>query len=228
MIRSLLRYLLRFLIRLIARVDVVGYENVPAGGSCVIATNHLGFLDIAMLFYALDNWDVVLVVADKWAQNLFFRWVGKHFNFVFIDRYNRDVGALRKIINLMDAGNNLVISPEGTRSRTESLLEGKPGVSYLAARAGHPIMPVAIAGTEDRVILSNLRRLRRSRITLRAGPAFTLPPLRREDRDLVLRLHTDEIMCRIAVMLPEKYRGFYADHPRLKELLQNSPPSPPA
>jgi 1-acyl-sn-glycerol-3-phosphate acyltransferase len=30
---------------------------------------------------------------------------------------------------------------------------------------------------------------------------------------------TDEVMCRIAVLLPEERRGFYADHPRLKELL---------
>ncbi len=34
-----------------------------------------------------------------------------------------------------------------------------------------------------------------------------------------MREATDEIMCRIGAMLPEKYRGFYADHPRLKELL---------
>lgn len=223
-----LRYLLRMLIRIIARVDVSGYEHVPASGSYVIATNHLGFLDIPMLFYSLDNWNVVLVVAEKWAQNAFFRWVGKLFNFVFIDRYNRDIGALRRIISLMDAGNNLVIAPEGTRSRVEALIEARPGVSYLAARAGHPIMPVALAGTEDRVILSNLRRLRRSRITVRAGPTFTLPPLPREDRDRVLREYTEEIMCRIAMMLPAKYHGFYADHPRLKQLLQEAANSPPA
>ena len=57
-------------------------------------------------------------------------------------------------------------------------------------------------------------------ITLTAGPAFTLPPLPRENRDEVLKQYTDEIMCRIAALLPEQYRGVYADHPRLKELLQ--------
>jgi 1-acyl-sn-glycerol-3-phosphate acyltransferase len=34
----------------------------------------------------------------------------------------------------------------------------------------------------------------------------------------MLKQYTDELMCRIAVMLPEKYRGVYAEHPRLKEL----------
>jgi len=35
----------------------------------------------------------------------------------------------------------------------------------------------------------------------------------------VLKQYTDEIMCHIAAILPEKYRGVYAEHPRLKELL---------
>jgi 1-acyl-sn-glycerol-3-phosphate acyltransferase len=78
---------------------------------------------------------------------------------------------------------------------------------------------VAISGTEDKVIFGNLKRLQRSQIVLKAGPAFTLPPLPRENRDAALKQYTDEIMCRIAALLPEKYWGVYAGHPRLKELL---------
>jgi 1-acyl-sn-glycerol-3-phosphate acyltransferase len=54
---------------------------------------------------------------------------------------------------------------------------------------------------------------------INAGPPFSLPPLGTKDRDAVLRQATDEIMCRIAALIPEKYRGVYADHPRLKQLL---------
>jgi 1-acyl-sn-glycerol-3-phosphate acyltransferase len=99
------------------------------------------------------------------------------------------------------------------------LIEAKPGVSYLASRLGSPIVPVALTGTEDKNVFGNLKRLRRSHFTVKAGPAFTLPPLPRENRDEALRQYTDEIMCHIAALLPERYRGFYADHPRLKELL---------
>ncbi|RPI91694.1 MAG: 1-acyl-sn-glycerol-3-phosphate acyltransferase, partial [Chloroflexi bacterium] len=126
---------------------------------------------------------------------------------------------LRKVISLMEENRILVIAPEGTRSRTGALIEAKPGVSYLAAKLDRPIVPVAITGTEDKVLLANLKKLRRSHITVTAGPAFTLPPLPRENRDEVLKQYTDEIMCHIAAILPEKYRGVYADHPRLKELL---------
>jgi 1-acyl-sn-glycerol-3-phosphate acyltransferase len=225
--RNFLRWLLRLLISLVARVQVIGYENVPQQRNYVIATNHLGILDATMLFYALDDWNAFLPVAEKWEQIPFLKWLGKYFNFVFIDRFNPDIKALRKIIALMEAGNNLVIAPEGTRSPVGSLIEGKPGASYLAARLNRPILPVALAGTEDRVLFANLRRLRRSHIVVRAGPPFLLDPLPRANRDAVLKHHTDEIMCRIAAMLPRKYHGVYAEHPRLKELLGQPAPVAP-
>jgi 1-acyl-sn-glycerol-3-phosphate acyltransferase len=119
----------------------------------------------------------------------------------------------------MEAGNALVIAPEGTRSRTGALIEGKPGVAYLAARSGFPVIPVAITGTEDKVIFGNVKRLRKSKVTLTGGKPFVIPPLPKENRDEALQKDTDEIMCQIACMLPERYRGVYAEHSRLKELL---------
>ena len=217
--RNLLRLLARLVINLVARVEVHGRENLLKEGSYVIATNHLGFLDAALAFYALDRWDLFIPVAEKWEENRFLKWLGKYFNFIFIDRFNPDIKALRKIIALMEHGNILVIAPEGTRSRVGSMTEGKPGVSYLATKLDRPIVPVALAGTEDKVILGNLKRLRRSHVVVRAGAAFSLPALPREGRDAALKQYTDEIMCRIAALLPEKYHGVYAGHPRLKELL---------
>jgi 1-acyl-sn-glycerol-3-phosphate acyltransferase len=202
-------------------VEVRGYENLPTENNYVLATNHIGILDALMPFYALGRWDIYIPVAEKWEQNRFLKWLGKYFNFVFIDRYNPDIKAMRKLIRLMEDGNLLAISPEGTRSRVGSLIEAKPGVTYLATKLNRPIVPVAITGTEDKVILGNLKRLKRSHITVTAGPHFTLPPVPREGRDEILKKYTDEIMCRIAVLLPEKYRGVYAEHPRLKELLSN-------
>ena len=217
--RNFLRGLIRFLLRAIADVEVRGYENLPTEGGYVMATNHIGILDAILPFYALDRWDIYIPVAEKWEKNWFLNWLGKYFNFVFIDRFNPDIKAMRKLIQLMEAGNLLAISPEGTRSRVGSLIEAKPGVTYLATKLNRPIVPVAITGTEDKVILGNLKHLRRGHFTVTAGPHFTLPPVPRESRDETLKKYTDEIMCRIAVMLPEKYRGVYANHPRLKEFL---------
>lgn len=217
--RNIIRWILRKLIDLIARVEIHGRENLPESGAYIVATNHLGMLDVTMFFYGIDRWDVFVPVAEKWEENAFLRWVGRYLNFVFIDRFNSDLTALRKIIRLMQSGHILIIAPEGTRSRVGSMIEGKPGVSYLAAKLQRPILPVGLAGTEDKAVLNNLRHFRRSPIVLTAGKVFSLPSLPSQDRDQELKRDTDEIMCRIAALLPEKYRGVYAAHPRLKELL---------
>src|SRR5512146_203730 len=221
--RNLIRWLLRRVLNLIARIEVRGRENLPETGPYVIATNHLGLLDATMLFYAMDRWDVFIPTAEKWEEIPFLRWVGKYLNFVFVDRFNPDIKAMRKIISLMEQGHIMVIAPEGTRSRVGSMIEGKPGVSYLAAKLRRPIVPVGLAGTRDETVIDNLKHLRRSRITVTAGPPFMLPPLPVKDRDAALRQDTDEIMCRIAALIPPEYRGVYADHPRLKELLAAKP-----
>jgi 1-acyl-sn-glycerol-3-phosphate acyltransferase len=111
------------------------------------------------------------------------------------------------------------MAPEGTRSPTGALIEARPGASYLAARSGAPIVPVAVTGTEDKNVVAHLKRLRRVKVITRIGEPFTLPPLGRGDREVELKKDTDEIMCRIAAMLPLEYRGVYADHPRTLELL---------
>jgi 1-acyl-sn-glycerol-3-phosphate acyltransferase len=114
----------------------------------------------------------------------------------------------------------LGIAPEGTRSRVGKLIQAKPGVAMLAEKANVPIIPVAIRGSEDamRKILS----LQRPKLIVRFGKPFMLPPMQRENRDVSLQANTDEIMCRIAALLPPEYHGYYATNPRLKEILSEN------
>lgn len=217
--KTFIVWLIRFIIKLVAKVEATGYENLPEKGGFVIAVNHLGFLDAPMAYYALNNWNLFIPVAEKWEESAILRWLGKHLNAIFIDRFNPDLKAMREMIHRMEQGQTLVIAPEGTRARDEKMAQGKPGVAYLASKMGWTILPVAISGTEDRLLLGNLKRLKKSKILLTAGKPFVLPPFPKENRDEKLQEYTDEIMCRIAVMLPEHNRGYYAEHPRLKELL---------
>lgn len=218
--RKFLRWLIHTVFNLIANIKLIGIENVPASGAFVIATNHIGIIDIAMFHYVFDRFDMFIPVAEKWEKIGWIRFLGKNLNFIFVDRYNPDLKALRAMIGLMEAGNALVIAPEGTRSRTGALIAGKAGVAYLAARSGFPVVPVAITGTEDKVLLGNVKRFRKSPVTLTAGTPFIIPPIPKKNRDEALQQYTDEIMCQIAALLPERYRGVYAEHPRLKEMLK--------
>ena len=215
----IIRFLIRVLLKLIARFEIHGRENAPLTGGMILASNHIGILDIIMVYFAIDRTDLFIPVAEKWEKIGWIRWLGKQLNFLFVDRFNPDLKAMRKMIALMEDGKCLVIAPEGTRSRVGSLIQGKSGVAYLAARSGFPVVPVAITGTEDKTILGNLKRLRKSHVTLTGGKSFIVPPLPNSERDAALQNYTDEIMCRIAALLPERYRGVYVEHPRLKELL---------
>lgn len=218
--RNFLRWLIIHVLDLIAEVSAEGLDNFPSQGAYIAATNHIGFLDITLFHYHFNRYDMFIPVAEKWEKSRLIRMIARNLNFVFIDRYNPDLKALRKMMSLMEAGNSLVIAPEGTRSKTGSLAQGKQGVAYLAARSGFPVIPVGITGTEDKNILTNLHRFKRSKIVLKIGQPFNVEPLPHGDKDAALQERTDEIMCRIAAILPEKYRGVYAEHPKTLEFLK--------
>jgi len=215
------RFLIRFLLRWLTHVEVRGRENIPTGGNFIIAANHIGLVDAFLPFYIINNTNLVLLVGEKWEKNWATRWLGRGLNFLFVDRFNPDLKAIRAVMARMKKGEILVITPEGTRSKVGYLIEGKPGVSYLAAKLGYPLIPVGISGSLDEIFFGQLKRLRRPHVIVSIGPVFSLPPLPAEafGRDRALLDDTDEIMCRIAALIPVEQRGFYAGHPRLKEYL---------
>jgi 1-acyl-sn-glycerol-3-phosphate acyltransferase len=139
---------------------------------------------------------------------------------VFIQRGEVDRGALKAAVQWLRAGKVWGMAPEGTRSPDGTMKRGKTGVAYLADSSGAPIVPMGLVGAEK--ITTSLKRLRRQHVSLKIGKPFKLPPLNQDNRAASLRANTDEVMCRIAALLPESYRGMYADHPRTKELLANT------
>jgi len=218
------RLIIRLLLKLLTRIEIKGGENIPySSANFVIASNHLGLVDAFLPFFILNNTNLVLLVGEKWKEMAIMRWLGHRLNFVFVDRFNPDLKAIREVMTRMKNGEVLVITPEGTRSKVGHLIDGKPGVSYLAAKMGYPILPVGISGSFDPVFFGQLKRFQRPRVSINIGPIFNLPPLPGESqgREEALKSDTDEIMCRIAALLPEACRGAYADHPRLKTLMEN-------
>lgn len=215
-----LRSIVRFFMRLIADLEINGIEKLPPG-NVIVAANHLGRLDTAALLCILDREDIIMPVAEKYRDHPLYGAIGRAVNAVWLNRFDADYAAFRQILERMEQGGLLVIAPEGTRSKTEALQQGKMGVAFLASKSGYPVLPVAVTGTEDRVIMENLKRFRRSKITATAAELMTIDIPRGKGREEAMREATDEIMCQIAALLPEKYRGVYADHPRLKELLNH-------
>jgi 1-acyl-sn-glycerol-3-phosphate acyltransferase len=222
MVERIVRFLNRLLVKVLLDITYHSMESAPRQGALIVAANHLGVLDALIVFSVIDQRDYIVMVAEYHEQYAFRRWLANLVGAIFVDRYQADFSALREVMRRLKQGGVLIISPEGTRSKTGGLLPGQPGTAYLAAKTGVPVLPVSIVGSEDRLVAANLKRLKRSPVNLVFGEAFSIPTLPKEGREESLQVYTDEIMCQIAALLPESYRGVYAGHPRLQQLLQTN------
>ena len=220
--RETLQVLFNLILNTISRPRFEGLEHLPTEGGVLITTNHLSRFDIPILFATPNRTDIVALVTDKYKSNRFFSFIVTNTDCIWLDRSKADFTAFREAIGVLKKGGALGIAPEGTRSDIGELLEGKAGTALLAARTGVPIIPVGIRGSDTAA--RDTFKLKRPVITTRFGPAYHLPPLDRDNREAYLQSAIEEIMCRIAVLLPEQYHGFYHKHPRLQELIAEQKP----
>lgn len=219
--KETLRNLVRFLFRTLARIEFYNLEYIPTSGPALLTTNHLSYVDTPLLFVNPVRKDITALVTDKYMNYPFLRWFTITAGGLWIDRDRADFGALSAAREVLSKGMVLGIAPEGTRSKTAQLQEGKPGTVLIALRTGAPILPVGISGSEGS--LKRMFTLQRPRITARVGKPFTIPPLDRDKRDEQLKYWSDEVMLRIAALLPEKYHGFYRGNPRIEEIRAAQP-----
>ena len=217
MLYGAMRGLFSVLIKLLSRSRAEGLENLPDSGAFLLAGNHMSMVDIPLGFAYLGDPNIRGWAAAKWSSHPLFAPIVHVGGGVFIRRGEVDRSSLREAIDWLRSGKPFALSPEGTRSRNGALQRGKTGAAYLAAEANVMVVPMGIIGT-DQAFRTLLSKFRRPELTLRIGKPFKLAPLDNNHRSASLRENTDEIMCRIANLLPSRYWGHYADYPRLMEL----------
>jgi 1-acyl-sn-glycerol-3-phosphate acyltransferase len=215
--RKTLQNILHFVLRTLTHTEFVGTENIPPQGGVIFVVNHMSRVDAPILFGMPVREDTITVAADKYKKIPIFRFLVETAESIWINRESADFTAMNAAIESVNQGRALGVAPEGTRSSSGHLNKGKSGAVFIADKTRAPIVPVGIAGSESAV--KKLLSFRRPHIIVRFGKPFMLPPMDRTRRDAWLQSCTDEIMCRIAAELPPQYHGFYADHPRLRELL---------
>ncbi|MCD6290202.1 MAG: 1-acyl-sn-glycerol-3-phosphate acyltransferase [Anaerolineae bacterium] len=204
------RAVMRFLLHLLFRLEISGAEhlNRPERPLMIIA-NHLHWLDPPIIF-AILPFRATVFAAEKWAKRPvisdLFRLVG---NAIFVRRGEVDRRALSKAMAVLKAGGVLGIAPEGTRSKTGALQRGRGGAAYLALRTGATILPIAVSGQEK--AFRTLFRLRRPTIRITIGEPFRLSDAPTRAKGEQLDMYVDQIMLRLAELLPPEYRGVYAD-----------------
>ncbi len=209
--RRVLRALLRAIgFTLLAKLDSVeGLENVPRRGPALLLINHIAFIDPIVVMHVVPRQIVPMAKIEVYDYPL----VGilpRLWGVIPVRRGEVDRRALRMAMQVLHAGELVLIAPEGTRS--PALQRAKEGIAFIAARTGVPIVPVALEGTEGFPALRGMSRWRRPGAQVRFGKPFRFKevPGGRPNR-AQLRQMTDEAMCVLARMLPPHRRGVYAD-----------------
>jgi len=201
---------------LVSRVQLKGKENIPMQGAVLVVTNHLSYADPPLIYITIRRPDMVVLAADTYKKNPFYKWLVDSVGGVWINRGSGDRAALKVTIEVLKQGKIIGMAPEGTRSKhTHALQVGKTGAAFIASKAGVPILPVGISGTEK--AWEEIKHLRRPTLTITYGTPFTLPPVERDAKE-TLEQYTHEIMCRIAALTPEEYHGVYKGEERIKEI----------
>lgn len=201
---------------LVSRVHLRGKENIPMQGAVLVVTNHLSYADPPLIFITLRRPDMVVLAADTYKKNPFYKWLVDSVGGVWINRGAGDRAALKVSLDVLKQGKLIGMAPEGTRSKhTHALQVGKTGAAFLASKAGVPILPVGVSGTEK--AWEEIKHLRRPTLSITYGPPFTLPPINHDAKE-TLEKYTHEIMCRIAALIPEEYHGVYKGEERIKEI----------
>lgn len=131
-----------------ARVNVTGVENVPADRAVLFVSNHQGNFDIPILLGYIDKPKAFIAKIEMLKLPLIRTWM-RQMNCVFMDR--QDMRQSLKVMNeateYLKQGYSMVIFPEGTRSKGETMGEFKAGSLRIAMKANVPIVPVTIKGS---------------------------------------------------------------------------------
>jgi 1-acyl-sn-glycerol-3-phosphate acyltransferase len=212
--------LLRWLVDRLVNLEVEGKYNVPDKGGFVLATSHISRLDTPFLMLGTHRKDVVGMVAREYERAPFFGWFLNKLGVIWISREGYDFKAFRQASAFLKKGGIVGLAPEGTRSRDGKLMQGKKGTTLLALKNKAQVIPAAVLGSAD--MMKRFLKLKKMQVKVIFGKPFDLPqPAEGQSEKDILDQATTEIMLRIAALLPEERRGFYADHPKLKVLLDS-------
>lgn len=206
--RNMLRGLSKILIKLWTRPEVEGLDNLPAEGSALIVANHLGDADLILgLAYAPREIEVVAKIELRFIPLV--GWLLEAYGVIWIHRGQPDRRAVRAVLKGLTEGRLLAIAPEGRESLTGALEEGTQGAAYFALKADAFLVPVTFTGTENSRIFKNMKRLKRTKISMTIGKPFRIPDS--PDRNQAIETGTKKIMQVLANQLPPAYRGYYRD-----------------
>ena len=199
-----------YLVNKYAKLRISGMENIPKDDPVIYIGNHLSNLDGLLLskLFEENNNKVLFLAGVKLKGEAITKAVLEIVPHIEIEPNKPDRKALKGAISALKDGVSILIFPEGTRSRTGEMLKGRSGVYLIAKMSGAKIIPIAITGTEKCLPVESSGKMSKesfiySEVNVSFGDGFYVNELPESEEPI------DEMMKKIAELLPFEYRGYY-------------------
>jgi 1-acyl-sn-glycerol-3-phosphate acyltransferase len=137
----------RPLLKILFNLEVKGKENIPATGGVLLAANHASYLDPVVAGVASPR-QLHFLAKEHLFEVRFLSWFARKTNVLPISRERIQVSITKKSLGILRKGGALLLFPEGTRSPSGTISEGKRGVGLIAYKANVPVVPVLIKGSD--------------------------------------------------------------------------------
>jgi len=195
--RNLFYKLCTLFIRLVLRINgslyVKGKDNTLVEGGVIVASNHISYLDPPLIAAVLPR--RVTFMARKGLFDIpLLGWFISHYAFP-VDREKTLPSTMKEAVRRLKNGELLVMFPEGRRSETGELLEGKRGIGMIASLSKAAIIPTLIIGT-NKVLPVGGKWLKKAKITIVFGSPVDLSIIEGGGNNLYDNI-TQKIMCAI-------------------------------
>jgi 1-acyl-sn-glycerol-3-phosphate acyltransferase len=185
--------------RLFFRFRVLHRERMIQSGPVILAMNHQSYLDPPLAGAACDR--AIYFLARRTLLNvpLLGRVLPK-LNVIPVNQEGVDRSAIKAVIRLLQAGNGVLVFPEGSRTLDGTLQSAEPGIGLIIAKTLAPVVPMRIFGAHEALPRSG-GRLRFVPITVVIGEPifFSAADAERGGKDLYARL-SERVMKSIAAL----------------------------
>lgn len=199
-----------------ASINIIGNENLAGiKKPTLFICNHLSNADGLVLNRVLKAINPTFVAGVKLSDNDVTSLGTYVVKTTTIEPNTADKEGLKRIIQLVKQGESLLIFPEGTRSRTGSLIEAKKGILLIAKMTGAPVVPIGLYGTEKLLPINkegnmSAENFCQAKVQIQIGEQFEFPMKEStQDKKVYEEYALKFIMNKIGELLPERYRGVY-------------------